>query len=178
MDLNIGRELTRARGQPRGKRKLSVTPLRCRDRRLVHCPYGADSLGGVGGELARLSARRNRCRAEKMRALLQTQQKLLARGWNRPRARDYYDLWRILRDFGPSLKGVELSDLLKRKSGHRGVSYGSLDDFFTAELEAEARRNWDGNLRPFVPELPACDDVLAELKQILPDFFPNLIDRR
>jgi hypothetical protein len=55
---------------------------------------------------------------------------------------------------------------------------GSLDDFFTAELEAEARRNWDGNLRPFVPELPACDDVLAELKQILPDFFPDLIDRR
>jgi hypothetical protein len=53
-----------------------------------------------------------------------------------------------------------------------------LDDFFTAELEAEARRNWDGNLRPFVPELPACDDVLAELKQLLPDFFPDLIDRR
>jgi hypothetical protein len=23
-----------------------------------------------------------------------------------------------------------------------------------------------------------CDDVLAELKQILPDFFPDLIDRR
>ena len=55
---------------------------------------------------------------------------------------------------------------------------GSLDDFFTAELEAEARRNWDGNLRQFVPVLPACDDVLAELKQTLPDFFPDLIDRR
>src|SRR5215510_4786730 len=35
--------------------------------------------------------------AEKMRALLQTRQRLLQRGWNRPRARDYYDLWRILR---------------------------------------------------------------------------------
>ncbi|MCG3143161.1 MAG: hypothetical protein HONDAALG_00482 [Gammaproteobacteria bacterium] len=119
--------------------------------------------------------------AEKMRALLQTQQKLLARGWNRPRARDYYDLWRILRDFGPLIEGVELGDLLKRKSAHRGVSYGSLDDFFTAELEAEARRNWEGNLRPFVPELPACDDVLAELKRLLQAFFPDLpslIDRR
>jgi predicted nucleotidyltransferase component of viral defense system len=78
--------------------------------------------------------------AEKMRALLQTQQKLLARGWNRPRARDYYDLWRILRDFGSSLTGVELGDLLRRKSAHRGVSYGSLDDFLTPELEGEARR--------------------------------------
>src|SRR5215475_7301445 len=51
MDLNIGRELTRARGQTRGKRKLSVTPLRCRDRRLVHCPYGADSLEGKTQEV-------------------------------------------------------------------------------------------------------------------------------
>jgi hypothetical protein len=46
MDLNTGRELTWARGRTRGKRKLSVTPLRCRDRRLVHRPYGADSLDG------------------------------------------------------------------------------------------------------------------------------------
>ena len=57
------------------------------------------------------------------------------------------------------------------------MSYGSLDDFFTTELEAEARRNWDGNLRPFVPELLAWDDVLAELKRLLPNFFPGLIDR-
>ena len=115
--------------------------------------------------------------AEKMRTLLQTQQKLLARGWNRPRARDYYDLWRILRDFEPSLESIDLSDLLRCKSANRGVSYKSLDDFFTSELEAEARRNWDGNLRPFVPELPAWDDVLAELKRLLPNFFPDLIDR-
>ncbi|HKE05392.1 MAG TPA: nucleotidyl transferase AbiEii/AbiGii toxin family protein, partial [Blastocatellia bacterium] len=105
--------------------------------------------------------------AEKMRALLQTRQRLLQRGWNRPRARDYYDLWRILRDFGPSMKNVDLSDLLRRKSAHRGVSYGSLDDFFNAELEGEARRNWESNLKPFVSELPACDEVLAELKRLL-----------
>jgi len=30
--------------------------------------------------------------AEKLRAILQTQQRLHVRGWNRPRARDYYDL--------------------------------------------------------------------------------------
>ena len=115
--------------------------------------------------------------AEKMRALLQTRQKLLQRGWNRPRARDYYDLWRILRDFGPLLKNVDLIDLLRRKNAHRGVSYNSLDDFFTAELEAEARRNWESNLRPFVPELPTWDGVLTDLKRLLPNFFPDLIDR-
>ena len=74
--------------------------------------------------------------AEKMRALLQTQQKLILRGWNRPRARDYYDLWRILKDFGATLAGESLSDLLRRKADHRNVAYESRDDFFTAELTA------------------------------------------
>src|SRR5215510_13568379 len=46
MGLNINRELTMARELTRSKRKLSVTPLRCRDRRLVHRPYRAESLGG------------------------------------------------------------------------------------------------------------------------------------
>jgi len=112
--------------------------------------------------------------AEKMRALLQTQQKLLARGWNRPRARDYYDLWRILRDFGPSLEQIDLNELLERKSAHRGVAYASLADFFTAELEEEARQHWAGNLSSFVAELPACDRVLTELRELLPRFFRGL----
>ena len=112
--------------------------------------------------------------AEKMRSLLQTQQKLIIRGWSRPRARDYYDLWRILRDFGSSLDSNTLSDLLTRKSAHRGVAYASLDDFFTIELQTEAHRHWEGTLRPFVPELPDCANVLAELKSLLPVFFPDL----
>ena len=70
-----------------------------------------------------------------------------------------------------------MSDLLRRKNAHRGVSYNSLDDFFTAELEAEARRNWESNLRPFVPELPTWDGVLTDLKRLLPNLFPDLIDR-
>lgn len=68
----------------------------------------------------------------------------------------------------------DLRDLLKRKSAHRRVDYASLDDFFTIELQAEAHRHWEGTLRPFVPELPACTEVLAELKSLLPSFFPDL----
>lgn len=41
--------------------------------------------------------------AEKLRALLQTHQKLVVRGWNRPRARDYYDLWFILKQYATML---------------------------------------------------------------------------
>src|SRR5215475_13131016 len=46
MGLNMNRELRMARALTRSKRKLSVTPPGCRDRRLVHRPYGADSLEG------------------------------------------------------------------------------------------------------------------------------------
>jgi hypothetical protein len=39
-----------AGGLTRSDRKLSITPLRCRDRRLVHRPSGADSLEGEARE--------------------------------------------------------------------------------------------------------------------------------
>src|SRR5215470_15359446 len=48
MGSNINRELTMARALTRSERKHSVTPLGCRDRRLVHRPYRADSLDGKG----------------------------------------------------------------------------------------------------------------------------------
>src|SRR5262250_1363330 len=46
MDMTIKDQLRMARGLTRSNRKLTVTPLRCRDRRLVHRPFGADSLDG------------------------------------------------------------------------------------------------------------------------------------
>src|SRR5262245_52873300 len=46
MDMTTKDKLRMARGQTRSNRKLTVTPLCCRDRRLVHRPSGADSLAG------------------------------------------------------------------------------------------------------------------------------------
>ena len=37
--------------------------------------------------------------AEKIRAILQFAAKLHERGWGRSRARDYYDLWRIFKEY-------------------------------------------------------------------------------
>jgi predicted nucleotidyltransferase component of viral defense system len=105
--------------------------------------------------------------AEKMRCLLQTQAKLLARGWNRPRARDYYDLWRLLTTYGSEIDRDQLPSLLQQKCTHRDVGYSSLEDFFTSELVAEARTHWQGNLRPFVRVLPDCDSVLNELRVLM-----------
>jgi predicted nucleotidyltransferase component of viral defense system len=114
---------------------------------------------------------------EKMRSLLQTHEKLIRRGWNRPRARDYYDLWRVLETYGDELKREQLADLLQKKCEHRKVSFASIDHFFTEELVSEAHRHWDTSLRPFVSELPASDVVLGELKSRIDEFFPSLVER-
>jgi hypothetical protein len=105
--------------------------------------------------------------AEKLRTLLQTHQKLINRGWNRPRARDYYDLWRILTEFKRRLNLKKVSSLLQTKCLHRNVQYQTLNDFFSDELVSEAHKHWDSNLRPFVNDLPECQNVLDQLRILL-----------
>jgi predicted nucleotidyltransferase component of viral defense system len=105
--------------------------------------------------------------AEKLRTLLQTHQKLINRGWNRPRARDYYDLWRILTEFKRRLNIKKVSSLLQTKCLHRNVQYQTLNDFFSDELVSEAHKHWDSNLRPFVNDLPECQIVLDQLRILL-----------
>ncbi len=105
--------------------------------------------------------------AEKLRALLQTQLRLALRGWNRPRARDYYDLWRILAGRGQDLDPLLVRRILPEKLAARGVRYSSVDDFFTPDLRSEARRHWRTNLAMFVPALPEVDTVLGELHPLI-----------
>lgn len=112
--------------------------------------------------------------AEKMRTLLQSHQKLVANSWHRPRARDYYDLWHIFNRFGDELNPDRLPDLLEKKAAHVGVSYHTVEDFFTKELIQEAQDNWESNLGAFVSDLPPCDKVLAELQALAPRYFSNL----
>jgi uncharacterized protein len=112
--------------------------------------------------------------AEKMRSLLQSQERLLEGRWTRPRSRDYYDIWRLVTDFGTELDTGELTPLLKKKCVHRGISFQQLADFFADELVLEVRTNWNRNLGPFVPNLPPCDEVLNSLRELLPRFFPGI----
>lgn len=105
--------------------------------------------------------------AEKLRALRQTHQRLEARGWNRPRARDYYDLWRILSERQGDIDQVAIRNVLPAKMAHRGVGYQSLDDFFTLQLTQEARRHWKSNLGTFVSTLPDVETVLTELQPLI-----------
>jgi hypothetical protein len=105
--------------------------------------------------------------AEKLRALLQTHKKLVARGWNRPRARDYYDLWCILKNYSSSVDTARLIEMLDKKCVHRDVSYLNIDDFFTVELVKEANQHWQATLGVLVKGLPECEQVLNETKQLV-----------
>jgi len=112
--------------------------------------------------------------AEKMRTLLQTHRNLIERGWNRPRARDYYDLWHLLKTYKKQINIQLLANILKPKCDHRQVNYKNIDDFFTEALMVEAKQHWESNLGNFVFELPNCNQVLQETKVMLLDALPSL----
>jgi predicted nucleotidyltransferase component of viral defense system len=105
--------------------------------------------------------------AEKLRALLQTHKKLITRGWNRPRARDYYDLWCVLKNYSSSVNNDRLIEMLDKKCQHRDVSYETVDDFFTPELMKEAHQHWQATLGDLVSGLPDCDTILQETKSLI-----------
>jgi predicted nucleotidyltransferase component of viral defense system len=111
---------------------------------------------------------------EKMRALLQVHQKLVEEQRLRTRPRDYYDLWRILGEFGDELERERLSDLLRRKCEHRNVSFSRLEDFLPDETVVEVRGGWQNSLGKFVRDIPAFEQVLDDLRRLIPRFFPGL----
>lgn len=95
--------------------------------------------------------------AEKLRAILQHQLKLEKKGWSRSRARDYYDLWRVLDAYRHQMDLFSLPALLKEKCSLRGVSFQEPDDFFRDPMLGLVRQTWNRWLGPLVPELPEFD---------------------
>lgn len=104
--------------------------------------------------------------AEKLRALLQSLARIEDRGWGTGRVpRDYYDLWYLLKHV--DLSGAQLVDLTRRKSIHRNVDAKSSDDFFSPPLQEIARRQWEKQLRIFVPTAPPAEVVLEEVRTLV-----------
>lgn len=108
---------------------------------------------------------------EKMRALLQSRKRLMQRGWDPRVARDYYDIWRIVSDFSEDMHLDGMVELLAKKCSHRGVSFASLDDFFTQELISEAGRSWPSIIGKFVKDPPDSEEVVDNLIRLLPEVF-------
>ena len=102
--------------------------------------------------------------AEKLRALLQQADLLEKRGWSRSRARDYYDLWRVLRTYGESMDWVNFNPRLREKCALRGVAFSGMEDFFDERILAYVEDTWEHSLGVLVPGLPSFDTVAGELR--------------
>ncbi len=104
--------------------------------------------------------------SEKLRALLQSLARIEDRGWGTSRIpRDYYDLWYILKH--AVLSGAQLVNLTQEKSNVRNVRAESADDFFAPALQNIARRQWEKQLRIFVPAAPPVEVVLEEARTLV-----------
>jgi predicted nucleotidyltransferase component of viral defense system len=102
--------------------------------------------------------------AEKLRAILQHVEMLQERGWTRSRARDYYDLWRVLGAFQERLDFSGFSDFLRSKCTVRNVSFDGPDDFFQETMLNYVDKTWQQWLGPLIPDLPDFAIVIDDLR--------------
>jgi predicted nucleotidyltransferase component of viral defense system len=102
--------------------------------------------------------------AEKLRAILQHAKKLQDRGWSRSRARDYYDLWRVLGRYREEMRLEGFRSLLDRKCAIRQVVFEGAGDFFEPAMLTYVERTWQTWLGPLVRELPPSGQVINELR--------------
>lgn len=102
--------------------------------------------------------------AEKLRVILQHVRLLDEKGWSRSRARDFYDLWRILNTFADQLDLSGFADFLYEKCAVRDVSFSSPEDFFPEVVLDYVEKTWEQWLGPLVPGLPAFETVISELR--------------
>ncbi len=102
--------------------------------------------------------------AEKLRAILQHARALENRGWARSRARDYYDLWRILESDRGRLEVADFPAFLREKCAIRDVTFSGTESFFPDNMLANVEKTWKQWLGPLVPELPSCKTVIEGLR--------------
>ena len=132
-----------------------LKPPSCR--RIIH-GYGEP----LGGEV--LVYALEEIVAEKLRAILQHVQILDRRGWGRSRARDYYDLWRVLGAYWNQMDLSDFNSFLIEKCAVRDVTFKGPQDFFQDRMLAYVEKTWDQWLGPLVSSLPSFGTVIGELR--------------
>ena len=110
--------------------------------------------------------------AEKLRAILQNIKNLEKRGWARSRARDYYDLWNILKVYKDQLNLQNFESFLRQKCSTRDVNFENHNSFFYPKLLEIVEKTWEQWLGTLVSELPPYQQVIEELKQQIEDLLP------
>lgn len=110
--------------------------------------------------------------AEKLRAILQHAKSLEERGWGRSRARDYYDLWRVLGTYRNQMDLSDFAPFLREKCAVRNVAFQGPEDFFQDRMLGCVGKTWEQWLGPLVPSLPAFHAVIGELRPWVAELVP------
>ena len=104
--------------------------------------------------------------SEKLRALLQSKERLEGKGWGASRVcRDYYDLWNLLQV--PGNINPALIELINMKCEIRKVTYNSPKDFISENLIDVAKNEWNQQLLPFVPSALPIEEILTQVKKMI-----------
>jgi uncharacterized protein len=93
--------------------------------------------------------------AEKMRSLLE-----------RGKSRDYYDVWRLLKEQSSELDFALLGTVLPKKLTQKGLSLHHVSDFLPEDAGG-LKRYWEEDLEQQVISLPPLDRALKELRGML-----------
>ena len=107
--------------------------------------------------------------AEKLCAILQNTDRVKRRGWGRPRARDYYDIWRVLGDYGGEMDFTDFGSFLREKCSRRDLTFEGTEDFFDDDMLAFVGSIWSERLEYLTPELPPSETVIGELRGQIAD---------
>ena len=97
--------------------------------------------------------------AEKLRSLLE-----------RGKARDYYDVWRLLKEKSTMFDNEILKKVFYKKITHKNIQFNGLDSFVLKDREIIGRY-WMNELGHQINQLPSFDEVLNELPGMLANIF-------
>jgi len=93
--------------------------------------------------------------AEKIRSLLE-----------RGKSRDYYDVWRLLKEHTSSLDLELLGTVLQKKLSHKNLNVTTVGDFMPRDTKG-LKRYWEKDLGQQIISLPSFDEVVEELRGLL-----------
>jgi predicted nucleotidyltransferase component of viral defense system len=94
--------------------------------------------------------------AEKLRSLIE-----------RGKARDFYDVWRLLKEKPDQVDRSTLQDVFLKKCEHKRIAYRGVKQFTAPTKLTEAEPYWERELRQQTSDLPSFRAVIKELKQCL-----------
>ncbi len=93
--------------------------------------------------------------AEKIRSLLE-----------RGKSRDYYDVWRLLKEQSSILNFNLFGTVLLKKFAHKGLIVSSINDFLPKDTSM-LKRYWERDLEQQIILLPSLAEVIEELRDML-----------